>query len=160
MSDFEEKLNAILSNPDALAQVANLAQSLNLSGAFGGDGQNGGQGEPPPPSSSPTASQRSPSGGNPGGPDLSGLGGLGGLGDLAGLSNLLGQIDPKTIQRLLPLVSELTDSGANDERMQLLYALRPFLKPERRDKVERATQAAKLIHVGKKLLATMGDSYV
>ena len=28
MSDFEEKLNAILSNPDAMAQVASLAQSL------------------------------------------------------------------------------------------------------------------------------------
>ena len=32
MGEFEEKLNAILSNPDALAQVANLAQSLNLGG--------------------------------------------------------------------------------------------------------------------------------
>ena len=28
MSDFEEKLNSILSNPDAMARVMNLAQSL------------------------------------------------------------------------------------------------------------------------------------
>ena len=39
MGEFEEKLNAILSNPDALAQVANLAQSLNLGGGSeNGDG--------------------------------------------------------------------------------------------------------------------------
>ena len=44
--------------------------------------------------------------------------------------------------------------------MQLLYALRPFLKPEKRDKVERAVKAARLIHVGKKLLSTMGESDV
>ena len=81
------------------------------------------------------------------------------LGDLAGLGSLLGQIDPAMIQRMLPLVGELT-GGGNDERMQLLYALRPFLKPERRDKVERAAKTAKLIHIGKKLLSTMGESNV
>ena len=37
MSEFEEKLNAFLSNPDAMAQVMNLAQSLNLGG--GGESQ-------------------------------------------------------------------------------------------------------------------------
>ena len=36
LSDFEEKLNAILSNPEAMAQVMGLAQSLSGSGAFGG----------------------------------------------------------------------------------------------------------------------------
>ena len=82
-----------------------------------------------------------------------------GLGNLADLGGLLGQIDPKWINRMLPLVGELTGSG-NDERMQLLYALRPFLKPERQDKVERAAKTARLIHVGKKLLQTMGESDV
>ena len=63
------------------------------------------------------------------------------------------------IQRLLPLVGELT-GGGNDERMQLLYALRPFLKPERQEKVERAARTARLIHVGKKLLKSMGEQNV
>ena len=36
MSEFEDKLNAILSNPDAMAQVMNLAQSLDLGGGSGG----------------------------------------------------------------------------------------------------------------------------
>ena len=137
MSEFEEKLNAILSNPDAMSQVMNLAQSLNL----------GGGGENPP-----AAQTDSPA---PGGPS----GGGADLGNLAGLGDLLGQIDPAMIQRMLPLVGELT-GGGNDERMQLLYALRPFLKPERRDKVERAAKTAKLIHIGKKLLSTMGESDV
>ena len=131
MSEFEEKLNSILGNPDAMAQVMNLAQSLNLGG--GGGEQ---EGAPPP-----------PSGGAPP------AGGGGGLGDL------LGQLDPKLLERLLPLVGELSGGGGgNDERLALLYALRPFLKPERRDKVERAVKTARLIHVGKKLLSGLGES--
>ena len=39
MSDFEEKLNAILSNPESMGQIMNLAQSLNL----GGGGESGHQ---------------------------------------------------------------------------------------------------------------------
>ena len=36
---------------------------------------------------------------------------------------------------------------------QLLYALRPYLKPERQDKVERALQLARLFHLGRQFLA-------
>ena len=138
MSEFEEKLNAILSNPDAMAQVASLAQSLDLGGNSGGNASQSA-------ASSPPAS----SGGLPGN-----------LGDLAGLGSLLGNIDPKLIQRFLPLVGELTGGGGDDERLALLYALRPFLKPERRDKVEQAVRTARLIHVGKKFLTALGESHV
>lgn len=144
MSEFEEKLNSVLSNPDAMSQIMNLAQSLNLGG---GGGEQGGSSPPPAP-------------GGPAGGGAGESGGLGGPGDLAGLGSLLGQIDPKLVQRLLPLVGELAGGGGEDERMQLLYALRPFLKPERRDKVERAVKTARLIHAGKKLLSAMGESYV
>ncbi|MCI9038070.1 MAG: hypothetical protein HFF80_09985 [Oscillospiraceae bacterium] len=142
MGEFEEKLNAFLSNPDAMAQVMNLAQSLNLGGSGSGEAAAGqGEGQPPP-------------------PPQDGGGILGGLGGLEGLGDLLGNLDPNMISRLLPLVGELTSENGNDERWQLLYALRPFLKPERRDKVERAVKTAKLIHAGKKLLAAMGESHV
>ena len=77
MSEFEDKLNAILSNPDAMAQVMNLAQSLDLGGGSGGS-QGTAQNAPPPPSSPPAAAG---SGGDA-------------LGGLAGLGDLLGQIDP------------------------------------------------------------------
>ncbi len=139
MSDFEEKLNAILSNPESMGQIMNLAQSLNL----GGGGEPSGEGGPAAPQ--PEAPPESASSGIPDG--------------LSGLGSLLGQIDPKLIGRLLPLAGELA-GGGNDERMQLLYALRPFLKPERRDKVERAAKTARLIHVGKKLLQSLGENDV
>ena len=140
MSDFEEKLNAILSNPETMGQIMNLAQSLNPGG---GTAQDGTPQDAPPQHGAPDG----------GGSDLGGLGGLAGLGDL------LGQVDPAMIQKLLPLAGELA-GGGNDERMQLLYALRPFLKPERRDKVERAAKTARLIRIGKKLLKSMGDKDV
>lgn len=130
MSDFEEKLNAILSNPDAMAQVMNLAQSLG--------GTQGQQAERKQDEDRPKR-----------GPSM----------DMGGIGDLFSQIDPALISRLLPLLGELNQNN-NDERLQLLYALRPFLKPERRDKVERAVKAAKLIHIGKKFLATMGESNV
>ena len=72
MSDFEDKLNGILSNPDAMAQIASLAQSLNL----------GGEPESAPPSPAPASG------------NSSGGGMLGGLGDL------LGQLDPGMIQKI------------------------------------------------------------
>ena len=62
------------------------------------------------------------------------------------------------IQRLLPLIGELRGGEEQDRRLQLLNALRPFLKPERQEKVERAVKAARLLHLGKKFLAAMGDS--
>ena len=132
MSEFEDKLNAILSNPEAMAQVMGLAQSLNGSGTFDPSSQ-------PQEKSAPSATQTT--------------------GPSSGIGDLFSQIDPRMIERLLPLLGELNSSGS-DERMQLLYALRPFLKPERQDKVERAARAAKLIHIGKKFLTSMGEPYV
>ena len=139
MSDFEERLNAILSNPESMGQIMNLAQSLNL----GGGGEPSGEGGPAAPQ--PEAPPENASSGIPDG--------------LSGLGSLLGQIDPKLIGRLLPLAGELA-GGGNDERMQLLYALRPFLKPERRDKVERAAKTARLNQKNKKLLQSLGENDV
>lgn len=143
MSEFDDKLNAILSNPDAMAQVMHLAQSLGGSGILGGESAHS---DPSPENEPPKTKGGAPT-------DKSNDSGVSGLGDL------LGQIDPSLISRFLPLLGELNRSG-NDERMQLLYALRPFLKPERQEKVERAVKAAKLIHIGKKILTAMGDPNV
>lgn len=119
MAEFDEQLNNILSNPNAMSQIMQLAQSLS-----------GGQERPtaPPP---PQAKQSSP-------PDL--------------LSSLTGGIDPKLMARLLPLIQELGSQQDSNARA-LLYALRPYLKEERQEKVERALQLARLFHLGKKFLA-------
>ena len=52
MADFDEKLNQILSNPDAMAQIARLAQSLNGSPEASASGTESGV---PPPDASGTA---------------------------------------------------------------------------------------------------------
>lgn len=148
MSEFEDKLNAILSNPQAMSQVMELARSLG--GGPESPLQTDRGASPPPPESqagSPAA-----------GPKVTmqepDRGGTGGLGDL------LGGVDPALLTRLLPLAGELRGGGGDDDRMRLLSALAPFLKPERREKIQRAAQAARIIHVGKKLLGALGDSYV
>ena len=61
-------------------------------------------------------------------------------------------MDPKLLTRLLPLVQELGGQRDSNAR-QLLYALRPYLKEEKQDKVERALQLARLFHLGKKFLS-------
>lgn len=128
MAEWEEKLNTLLSDPDAMAQVMQMAQSLSQQmGAPKEDG-----GTPPSGGSTPP----SPPAGGTAVPDL---------------SSLLGGIDPALIQKLLPVISQMNrpESG---ETAEFLRALRPFLKPERREKIDRAAQLARLIHLGKTFL--------
>ena len=125
MAELEDKLGALLSDPDSMAQVMQLAQQLSQT--FGTQEQ----AAPPPPQPENTASA-----------------------DTSGLGSLLGGIDPKLIMKFLPLLQEYGKS--NSQTMQLLYALRPFLKAERQGKVERAAQLARLIHLGKTLFKEMG----
>jgi hypothetical protein len=70
----------------------------------------------------------------------------------AGASSRRLRRHPALLLRFLPLIQEL--GGARDSNArQLLYALRPYLKPERQEKVERALQLARLFHLGRKFLA-------
>ena len=118
MAEFDDKLNSILSNPDAMAQIMQLAQSFS------------GEPSPPPPSQpSPPPPQNSV---NP--------------------LSALGNLDPKVITRLLPLIQELGGSQDSNARA-LLHALSPNLKPERQQKVDRALQLARLFHVGRQFLS-------
>ena len=66
----------------------------------------------------------------------------------------LGGPDMASMARFLPLLQELNSS--NSQVTQLLYALRPFLKPEKQEKIQRAAKLARLIHVGKRALTEMG----
>lgn len=121
MSELEDKLNSLLSDPAGMAQVVQLAQQL--SGSMGGDSAQpaaaSAAASPPPPPPAP-----------------------------------LGGIDPQTIARYLPLLQELTRDTS--QTTQLLYALRPFLKDGKQDKVERAARLARLITIGKRFLTEGG----
>lgn len=130
MAEFDDKLNSILSNPDAMAQIMQLAQSL-------GGGTEQPAAPPPPPQQAPQPPAPAPGGG-----DL--------------LSSLTGGLDPQLLLRLLPLIQELGGQQDSNAR-QLLYALRPYLRPERQEKIERALQLARLFHIGKKFLAEWGE---
>lgn len=130
MAEFDDKLNSILGNPDAMSQIMQLAQSLSGPGPGS---------ESPPPQSPPPHQTAAPP--PPGGGDL-----------FSSLSSLAGGIDPKFLSRLLPLIQELGGQRDSNARA-LLYALRPYLKEEKQDKVERALQLARLFHLGKKFLS-------
>lgn len=125
MAEFDEKLNSLLSNPDAMAQIMQMAQSLS----GGGQPQQAPQ-QPPPPPPPPS----------PGGDPFSSLAGL------------TGGMDPAMLSKLLPLIQELGSQNDSNAR-QLLQALRPYLRPERQEKIERALQLARLFHLGKKFLS-------
>lgn len=167
MGELEEKLENILGNPQAMAQIMSLAQSLNLGGVGqGGGGQSPAQGQPqtegqpqaqnqpqtpqggetspappspPPPPSAPT---------DPGG----------------GLAGMLGGLDPGTLSAAASLIGQFTDGGGDDKRTALLTALRPFVREERYAKLDKAIQIAKmsrLIRSGLDLFrARRGDGHV
>jgi len=136
MSDFEDTLGSILGDPDAMAKIMSLAQSI------GGTPAPGEEAPPPPPvPASPAAEVPSP--------------------DLNSLMGALGNIDPQLIQTGLQLYAEF--SQGEDERVALLLALRPFLKEERQAKLDRAVQIARLtrlLRVGFRLFQRKGSEHV
>lgn len=122
MSEWEDKLNQVLSSPDAMEQIMSLARSL-------GGGAS---------SSSPSVQEKETSPSVP-----SGLSGL--LSMLGGGSNTESGIDPRMANVLLRVMTAWNEP--DDQKTALLYALRPFLKKERADKIERAVQITKMSHV-------------
>lgn len=124
MSDFEDKLGAILSNQDAMSQIMSLAQSLG-----GGAKQTA---PPPIEASAETPAQPTDPGAgpSPGGGDL---------------FSALGNLDPRLISMAMRLMSEYNSN--DDDRAALLSALRPFVKAERYAKLDKAMQISKLTRV-------------
>ena len=132
MAEFDDKLNSLLSNPDAMAQIMQLAQSIS-----------GGSSEAPPPP--PQQPQPAPQPFSP--PQQTAPP----AGNMASPLFALGNMDPKLMMKLLPLIQEL-GSGQDSDARRLLYALSPYLKPERQEKIERALQLARLFHIGRQFL--------
>lgn len=122
MSDFEDKLNAILGNREAMGQIMALAQSLG--GQEEGAAQTDEDGYVPV---YPQEQVRSPTE------------------NLPDLSGVLGNIDPQMMQVGMRLLQEY--NRADDRNAALLNALRPFVKEERFARVDRAIQIARLSRV-------------
>ncbi len=80
--------------------------------------------------------------------------------DLSAITSSLKDIDPKIFRLMTRLVGEYS-SGKND-KAELLNAIKPYLKEDRRIKVDRAAEIAKLAKLAKVALAefTGGDKGV
>ena len=127
MSELEDKLNSLLSDPAGMAQVVQLAQQLSSTM---------GQSAPQQPSNAAPAPGPPPAAPGP---------------SPAGLNSLLGGVDPKIIAKFLPVLQTLAADQSHST--QLLNALKPYLKEEKQAKVERAARLARLITVGKRFLS-------
>jgi hypothetical protein len=134
MDNFDEKLNKILSDPEALARVAELARGFGV-------------GQKPtevPNDAAPAqqASERSE-------------------GDTAGsldpgILGALGNLDPKTLSSVAGLLGDLTSK--DDRRAQLLTALRPYVRSGRQEKMDRAVQLLQLSKVARRALGMFGGA--
>lgn len=132
MEDFEEKLNSILSSPETMGQIMALANSL--SGAPAGEEKEN--------ASSPEEREKAP-------PPAAGENPL----------ELLKGLEPAMLGRITALYREYARGG--DEKTALLQAMRPFLREERREKLEKAVQIARLSRVIRAALEQFkGERYV
>lgn len=136
MGELEEKLETILGNPQAMAQIMSLAQSLSQ----GGQGQEA-QSQPPPQGGQDGDGQPPPA--SPAPPPAS-PGGEGGGGGLGGLLGALGGLDSGTLSAAASLIGQFSGDGGDDKRTALLAALRPYVRAERYAKLDKAIQIAKL----------------
>ena len=118
MGQWEEKLGAILNNPQAMSQIMSLAQSL------GGQGES--QSVPDAPAEAPqgdgTGPDWTPVADDPPAPDLN--------------------LDPRLMEAGMRALSVWNDP--DDPRANLLRALRPFFKEERLGKLDRAIRVVRL----------------
>lgn len=121
MGEFEEKLNSILGDQQAMGQIMALAQSLGKSSPQEE------QEDTPPSQSSDDA------------PDL---------------SQLMGSIDPKMMQLGMRLMREYQQNDS--QNTALLQALRPYLREERRSRLDKAVQIAKMSRLLRVALGSLG----
>ena len=135
MAEFEEKLNSILGNQQAMAQIMDLARSLS--------GERG-EGSPPP------AREDGEDGedGEERGPEEGGAPG-------SDLSAALGQLDPGLLQLGVEIIRQA--QSTEDRNAALLSALRPFLREERRGRLDRAVQIARMTRLIRTALTALGE---
>ena len=133
VAEFEDKLNAILGNQEAMGQIMALARSLS------------GEGEPAP---------STPEGTGPGGVIEGEAYQVSDAPQPPDLSALLGQLDPKMLQAGMEIIRQV--QGTEDRNAALLNALRPFIKEERRGRLDRALQIARMTKLVRAAIGAFG----
>lgn len=124
MAELEDKLNAILGDPQAMGQILSMARALSGGGESSPPPEEPGRPDPPPESEDSSDAPARPPG---------------------ELGDLLGDLDPELLQKGLALLRAYRTG--DDRREALLGALTPYLSPQRREKLERARRIVRLTRV-------------
>ena len=130
MSELDDKLNSILSNPAMMQQIMSLAQALNQAEAQQPQQQQ--QQQPPPPPVQQNQIQQAN----------------------------FAQPNERTLNpNLLSKIAGIMQRGSIDKNQQaLLRALRPYLSKQKLDKLERAMHAAKMAGIASEMVNIRGQS--
>lgn len=120
MDDLEQKIQSVLSDPEQMQQVLNMARALGVSIPESGEPKAREQETPLPEQDIPPQ---------------------------AGVDAL-----SEPVSQLLQQAGKLEKRQEN-----LLNALKPFLKPNRREKIDRAMQVARLSHLAGYALRSRGE---
>ncbi len=127
MAELEEKLNAILGNQEAMGQIMALARSLS-----------GGQ---------QSQTDESPEEGEP-------MQAVPAAESASDLTSFLDQLDPDMIRKGLSIVRQVREG--EDRNAALLNALRPFVREERRGRLDRALEIARMTRMIRAMLGALG----
>lgn len=154
MDDLTAKLNQILSDPESMNQIKNLAAAMGLGGP---PSQAQGQAAPPPQPQPPPAQPPPPQPQAAAPAPAGGTGTPSGLPDLSALAALLGGaqqpkpqqpatpplIDPATLGTIVTVLSRM--NNGNDKNIELLRALKPHFSESRSSKVDDAIRIIQLL---------------
>ncbi|MCL2402264.1 MAG: hypothetical protein FWC90_06435 [Oscillospiraceae bacterium] len=125
MSEFEDKISKILSSPEDMEKIMNMAKSFSSSLGSEKEGT-------------------SPAEEHNGMPDLGALASMLGGGSAG---DLLGNMDPKVFGMIGRVLAEYS-SNTND-KTDLISAVKPYLKEDRREKIDKATDMARLARLAR-----------
>lgn len=130
MSELDDKLNSILSNPAMMQQIMSLAQALNQSEAQQPQQQQ--QQQPPPPPVPQNQVQQ---------------------------ANFASSNERALNPNMLSKIAGIMQRGSIDKNQEaLLRALRPYLSKQKLDKLERAMHAAKMAGIASEMVNIRGQS--
>lgn len=133
MSEFEDRINSVLKDPEQMDKIASLAKSLMGGGAQSMDSGDGGM-----------------------------MGKLGELAKGLSGGGSAGQESPAIDPAMLGKIGRLMKAGnaqSSNERA-LLEAMKPYLTEKRRQKMDRALQLAKLARIARIAMGEMGEGDV
>lgn len=134
MAEFDEKLNAILGNQEAMAQIMSLARSLSTDSPGENPNREEQQAQE---SDGEEERERDVQSAQP------------------DLSAMLGQLDPALLRTGMEVIRQV--QSTEDRNAALLQALRPFLREERRGRLDRAIQIARMTRMIRAAITALGE---